>query len=154
MHDVHAEIAEKGSPVRLTCPLCGDRDRREVTDHGPASLLDRPAPDAGEAASRRLQDWSAWLDRGFVDVVCPMAYATDVETFTGQVTGASRAAAGRPMWVGIGAYRLPPAQTVEHIRVAREFGAAGIAVFSYDGLGQAGGPVEYLAAVSRAAFQR
>ncbi|GGL72887.1 sarcosine oxidase subunit delta [Wenxinia marina] len=41
--------------MRLTCPHCGARDRREFTYHGPASLLDRPAPDAGEAA------WNAYL---------------------------------------------------------------------------------------------
>jgi hypothetical protein len=57
------------------------------------------------------------------------------------------------MWIGIGAYRLPVLQTVEHIQAARSGGAAGIALFSYDGLGQAGGPAEYLAAVSRAAFR-
>jgi uncharacterized lipoprotein YddW (UPF0748 family) len=30
-------------------------------------------PDATDAATRRLQDWRAWLDRGLVDVICPTA---------------------------------------------------------------------------------
>lgn len=34
--------------MRLTCPICGERDRREFYFKGAA--LDRPAPDAGEAA--------------------------------------------------------------------------------------------------------
>ena len=34
--------------MRITCPQCGPRDRREFTWAGAA--LDRPAPDAGEAA--------------------------------------------------------------------------------------------------------
>lgn len=34
--------------MRITCPLCGDRDRREFYYQGAA--LARPAPDAGEAA--------------------------------------------------------------------------------------------------------
>lgn len=33
--------------MRLTCPLCGDRDRREFYYRGDAVGLHRPAPDAG-----------------------------------------------------------------------------------------------------------
>ena len=36
--------------MRLTCPLCGDRDRREFYYRGDAVGLRRPAPDAGVAA--------------------------------------------------------------------------------------------------------
>lgn len=36
--------------MRLTCPLCGPRDRREFYYTGSADYLDRPAPDAGAQA--------------------------------------------------------------------------------------------------------
>lgn len=36
--------------MRIDCPLCGSRDRREFYYQGDAVALDRPAPDAGEAA--------------------------------------------------------------------------------------------------------
>ncbi len=36
--------------MRITCPYCGERDRREFYYRGAAVDLDRPAPDAGEAA--------------------------------------------------------------------------------------------------------
>ncbi|MCF2905451.1 sarcosine oxidase subunit delta [Octadecabacter sp. CECT 8868] len=36
--------------MRLPCPLCGDRDRREFFYQGAAVTLDRPARDAGDAA--------------------------------------------------------------------------------------------------------
>jgi sarcosine oxidase subunit delta len=36
--------------VRLTCPLCGPRDRREFYYSGSSVLLDRPAADAGPDA--------------------------------------------------------------------------------------------------------
>jgi sarcosine oxidase subunit delta len=36
--------------MRISCPLCGERDRREFTWQGDALALHRPAPDAGEAA--------------------------------------------------------------------------------------------------------
>lgn len=36
--------------MRLTCPLCGPRDRREFYYHGAAVYADRPAADAGPEA--------------------------------------------------------------------------------------------------------
>ena len=36
--------------MRITCPLCGERDRREFWYRGAAVALERPAPDAGEGA--------------------------------------------------------------------------------------------------------
>lgn len=36
--------------MRITCPLCGTRDRREFYYQGAAVMLDRPGSDAGEAA--------------------------------------------------------------------------------------------------------
>jgi len=36
--------------MRLTCPLCGPRDLREFTCRGAATLLARPAADAGPEA--------------------------------------------------------------------------------------------------------
>ena len=68
---------------------------------------------------------------------------------------AARAYAGsRPVWAGIGAYRLSPTQTLENIGVARRLGAAGIVLFSYDSLVDPSQPVQdYLAAVGRGAFR-
>jgi sarcosine oxidase subunit delta len=36
--------------MRLPCPLCGDRDRREFFYQGDAVMLTRPARDAGGSA--------------------------------------------------------------------------------------------------------
>ena len=36
--------------MRLDCPICGNRDRREFYYQGDAVMLERPAPDAGAAA--------------------------------------------------------------------------------------------------------
>jgi len=35
--------------MRITCPHCGTRDRREFTYQGDAVMVDRPAPDADAA---------------------------------------------------------------------------------------------------------
>ena len=111
-------------------------------------------PDAAGAANARLQDWATWVRQGLLDVVCPMAYATDRATFPAQMTQATQMAGLRPVWAGIGAYRLSSSDTVENIRIARSLGATGIVLFSYDALIALPRGFEYLAQVSNAAFSR
>ena len=41
--------------MRITCPVCGERDRREFYYKGAAVALDRPDPDAGEEV------WDAYV---------------------------------------------------------------------------------------------
>jgi uncharacterized lipoprotein YddW (UPF0748 family) len=87
-----------------------------------------------DAFNSRFQDWKLWLRRGLIDTACPMAYTPDTETFRKQISVAVGAANGRQVWAGIGAYRIQPESTVEKIRVARELGAQGFVLFSYDAL--------------------
>jgi uncharacterized lipoprotein YddW (UPF0748 family) len=86
------------------------------------------------AYTRRFQDWRHWLELGILDVACPMAYSTDTAVFRKQIEVATATAhkAGRSVWAGIGAYRIPVDSTVEKINVARTLGAEGIILFSYD----------------------
>ncbi|MFG6593658.1 sarcosine oxidase subunit delta [Sulfitobacter sp. 1A13368] len=41
--------------MRIECPICGSRDRREFYYRGDAIALARPAPDASD------EDWDAYL---------------------------------------------------------------------------------------------
>ena len=117
-----------------------------------ARLSAAVVPDAAEAGERRLQDWAGWLDRGLLDVVCPMVYTTDPATFAAQVEAVRGAAGSRPVWAGIGAYRLTPAQIVANVRTARRIGVAGVVLFSYDSPAVgASGPAS-VAEIGRAAF--
>ncbi|MGE3843540.1 MAG: glycoside hydrolase family 10 protein [Vicinamibacterales bacterium] len=109
------------------------------------------APDAAEAAAQRLQDWQLWAENGLVDVVCPMAYTTDLAVFTRQIGDAISLAGRTAVWAGIGAYRLTPAQTVTHIEAARAAGARGIVLFSYDKMVERPSS-GYLDALRKAAF--
>jgi uncharacterized lipoprotein YddW (UPF0748 family) len=93
-------------------------------------------PDAREAYEHKLQDWPDWARRGLIDAFCPMTYTASLQTFNRQVAAARQAAAPRPVWAGIGAYRLTAEQTVDHFAAAREAGAAGIVLFSYDSLAE------------------
>jgi hypothetical protein len=63
-----------------------------------------------------------------------MAYTASLPVFNRQVAAARLAAAPRPVWAGIGAYRLTAAQTIDHIAGARSAGAAGVVLFSYDSI--------------------
>jgi uncharacterized lipoprotein YddW (UPF0748 family) len=110
------------------------------------------APDPREALGRRLQNWRVWVEKGLVDVLCPMAYTTDAALFASQIAAARESAANLPLWVGIGAYRLTSTQIVDAVQTARRLRADGVVLFSYDSLtGPARGP-EYLGQVGRAAF--
>ncbi len=109
-------------------------------------------PDPQEALDRRLQDWRTWLDQDLLDVLCPMAYAQDVGTFTTQIGVAMDFAGQRPVWAGVGAFRLSAAQTLAHIAAARRLEAAGIALFSYDALVTPPHSASTLSELGRAAF--
>jgi uncharacterized lipoprotein YddW (UPF0748 family) len=101
-----------------------------------------------------MQDWSAWLNGGLIDALCPMVYTQEASRFAEQVSAARNIAGERPVWAGIGAYRLSPAQTIENIHTARKLGAAGIILFSYDSLVNPQSEPGYLSTVGRAAFDR
>jgi uncharacterized lipoprotein YddW (UPF0748 family) len=100
-------------------------------------------PNPTEAREDKLQDWPAWAKSELLDVLCPMAYAQTSAEFTAQIRSAVGAAAGTPIWAGIGAYRLPAARTAEHVRTARRSGASGVLLFSYDSLIDNGAAPQY-----------
>jgi uncharacterized lipoprotein YddW (UPF0748 family) len=106
-------------------------------------------PDATEAASRRFQEWGRWLESGLLDAICPMAYTTDPTLFRAQITNVKQLAGPRPVWAGIGAYQLSANATIENIRAARQLGAEGFVLFSYDNLN-----ASYVTTVAKEAFAR
>jgi uncharacterized lipoprotein YddW (UPF0748 family) len=115
-----------------------------------ASVSAAVVPDAAEAIRDRLQDWPGWARRGLLDAVCPMAYTSSLTRYAEQIDDVTRAAGGRPVWAGVGAWRLTPDQIVRHISAARTAGAHGIVLFSYDSLASV--EREPLRAIGRAAF--
>jgi uncharacterized lipoprotein YddW (UPF0748 family) len=109
--------------------------RTAVKAARPSALVSAAVvPDAQIAFDSRLQDWRGWLDRSLLDVVCPMAYTAEAETFQKQITAARAYAGARPVWAGIGAYQLAPAQTLAHIAAANKLGATGVILFSYEAI--------------------
>lgn len=129
------------------------RVRTAVKARRPGAILSAAVfPDVTEATTRRFQDWRFWIENRWLDVVCPMAYTPDPEVFDQQIALARQVAGARPIWAGIGAYRLTPARTVQNIETARRLGAAGVILFSYDSLVQPPRGADTLASIGRAAF--
>ena len=112
--------------------------------------------DTASAHDRRYQDWQEWLRRGILDVACPMAYTDSLPLFRERIRTAVATVGGGRVWAGIGAYRNTVDGTVAQIGVARELGAAGIVLFSYNSLvrGDSTNPGErYLRAVGERALR-
>jgi uncharacterized lipoprotein YddW (UPF0748 family) len=109
-------------------------------------------PDLATATGSRMQDWRTWLDQSLIDVLCPMAYTQDLDLFSEQISLARDYAGDRPVWAGVGAYRMSAAATVQHIEAARRARAAGVVLFSYDALVSAPNSATTLTALGRAAF--
>jgi uncharacterized lipoprotein YddW (UPF0748 family) len=129
------------------------RLRTSVKAARPAAIVSAAvAPDVDVALGETLQDWRTWLDNGFLDALCPMAYTTEPAQFARQITNVLMLAAGRPVWAGIGANRLSPQATIDNIAAARQLGTSGVVLFSYDSLISPPHGPEYLSTIARAAF--
>jgi uncharacterized lipoprotein YddW (UPF0748 family) len=109
-------------------------------------------PNVQEAYDVRLQDWRTWLDQALIDVLCPMAYTPEARLFEEQIGVANEVASGRPVWAGIGAYRLSSADTLRFITASRRLGTSGVILFSYDALVAPPNTASTLTALGRAAF--
>lgn len=105
-----------------------------------ATLSAAVVPVAEDARRRKLQDWSLWARTGLIDVICPMAYATTAQEFERQMADVKAGAHGRPVWAGIGAWRLPVSRTIDHLRIARRHDMDGVLMYSYDSLLTAASP--------------
>ncbi|MCC1491724.1 sarcosine oxidase subunit delta [Cognatishimia sp. F0-27] len=85
--------------MRLTCPLCGERDRREFYYQGAAEALQRPDPQAP------AQVWSDWVhlrdnpagrtrDLWFHEAGCGAWLAVERDTVTHEIFSVERIDAG------------------------------------------------------------
>jgi len=131
------------------------RLRGAVRRHRPAAIVSAAVvPDAQTAVASKFQDWPGWAAGGVLDALCPMTYATDAGAFRQQVEAAVSAARGRPVWAGIGAYRLSAGEAARQIQAARDLGVDGVLLFSYDSLvNPARGP-DNLSRIGAQAFGR
>jgi uncharacterized lipoprotein YddW (UPF0748 family) len=127
--------------------------RAAVKQARPGAILSAAVvPDAQVAFDSRLQDWRGWLEHSLLDVIAPMAYTTEADTFQKQIAAARAYAGSRPVWAGIGAYQLSPAQTLQHIAAANKLGVAGVILFSYESIAAPPNGAGSVSEIGRAAF--
>ena len=127
--------------------------RTAVKTARPGTLVSAAVvPDAQMAFTGRMQDWRGWIDQSLLDVICPMAYTIESEIFQKQIASARAYAGSRPVWAGIGAYQMSPAQTLAHIAAANKLGVAGIILFSYESLAAPPNSADSVSELGRAAF--
>ena len=121
---------------RETLTALAERLARSARAERPGLVISAAVvPDQEMAVRARFQDWPAWLARGVLDAVCPMAYTVDSRIFRQQVAEAgARIGPGQAVWAGVGAYRLGVDGILEKIALAREAGAAGVVLFSHESL--------------------
>ncbi len=79
------------------------------------------------------QDWKLWVEKGYLDFVCPMQYIQRTADFETQMQAISRWVGGRvPLTPGIGLVRLmTPDQTLHHVLITRKYKTAGFVLFQY-----------------------
>lgn len=80
------------------------------------------------------QDWVRWVREGILDFVCPMDYTANATLFAERVKEQVTEVNGTvPIAPGIGAYLMDDEwQLVEQVKIARDLGADGFVVFSYN----------------------
>ncbi len=84
------------------------------------------------------QDWRGWLDAGLLHFAVPMAYTRDDRLLRYQAERFASLPNG-PVWIGLGTWLFArePERAVAQIRMAREAGVAGDALFSWDAIAEA-----------------
>ena len=79
------------------------------------------------------QDWKLWIEKGYLDFVCPMQYTRSAAHFDEMTTQSLEWTGGRiPVITGIGAtLGLAPDGTLQQVLIARKHNAAGFILFDY-----------------------
>jgi len=113
-----------------------DRLSRAARGERPRLLVSAAVTaDEAQAVASKFQSWPDWISRGSIDAVCPMAYSADSRIFSGQIRDArERAGSRRPVWAGVGGYRLDVEGMIEKVQLARSAGADGVLIFSHESL--------------------
>jgi len=82
------------------------------------------------------QDWKRWLEEGLIDLAIPMAYTLDDRLLRYQLDHFAKASGHGHIWPGLGTWlhARRPAAALDQIGIARDAGAVGEVLFSYDSI--------------------
>jgi len=95
-----------------------------------------------------FQDWRGWLDEGLLDFAVPMLYTLDDRLLRYEAAAYAGGIGGDRVWIGLGTWLFAknPARALRQIETAREVGAHGDALFSWDSIADS---PEFRAALAR-----
>lgn len=133
------------------------RCRQRIKSINPNIMLSAAVfADINEARNQYAQDWYSWLQDGLIDRAYPMAYQMNLGIFERQMLHMIRACNAADIVVGIRAWDTQGRNLMDtddkpyciddvaaRIKTIREYGFAGIALFSYEGL-RVGDALRYL----------
>ncbi|MBI2430368.1 MAG: family 10 glycosylhydrolase [Ignavibacteriales bacterium] len=89
-------------------------------------------PDIEEAAKTKMQNWSEWANKGYVNALVPMAYSTNAD-WVGETVTKVRATAGEqlPLYVGLApSMQMTPLNLLQQIEKCREQNVQGVILFA------------------------
>jgi uncharacterized lipoprotein YddW (UPF0748 family) len=104
---------------------------RRIKAVRPALLVSAAVkPDYQVARDEYEQDWASWLNAGYLDFVCLMAYGKNIEPALRKnltvINDPDR------MIVGLGAYTLSPGMIADQVRFVNRSPYGGVCLFSYE----------------------
>jgi len=109
-----------------------ERVRKELLELRPSLALSTAIfPQTEEAIKTKMQDWPLWVDRGYLDIIAPMAYYTSVEPLMDDVSFMVELMENKTVnYAGIAPYlKLLPKDIVDQVVGVREAGAQGVIMF-------------------------
>jgi uncharacterized lipoprotein YddW (UPF0748 family) len=112
------DLSLAGRPIKLTAAVIADQNA---------------------ALNRYLQDWPTWLKEGLIDAAIPMTYSPSTPVVSRQLSAALAVPTRRQVWAGIAVYNEGARSAADKIRLSRDAGVDGIALFSYDKLLESSG---------------
>ena len=90
-------------------------------------------PALERAREEKAQDWKLWLERGYVDSICPMNYTTNAHDFEERCRGVLKFAPRDRVIMGVAEWKFQQLDELNRqVALCRQLGLAGFALFSYD----------------------
>ncbi|RXJ02186.1 hypothetical protein DS745_07265 [Anaerobacillus alkaliphilus] len=109
-----------------------ERIHRELKEINPDVALSTAIfPQVSDAINGKMQDWPLWVEKGYLDVIAPMAYYTSPQQVKDDVTFMHNLMENKTVnYAGIAPYlKLTPKDIVQQVIGVREAGAHGVVMF-------------------------
>lgn len=88
-------------------------------------------PEYESSLTEIMQNWKLWIDKGWLDFVCPMIYSDDKEWVDKTTQNFLKLVGNTPTAPGIAPFmKIPTNNIIEQILILREAGASGVVMFA------------------------